>query len=136
MTTTGVELERIVSDSIVKKIQVMGKWIYYYDEEEGALCKVKTDGTSKTIVSVLVKSDNFNITDNKIYFFDTENKEIGSVNLKGDGYKKITTTQSNKTKINIAGDVLYYLDVSQDESQIYQMYRVKTNGSSANPIEY
>lgn len=136
MTTTGTELERIVSDSIVKKIQVVGKWIYYYDEEEGALCKVKTDGTAKTIVSVLVKSESFNVTSKKIYFLDTENKEIASINLNGDGYKKIVTIQSNKTKINIADDEMYYLDASQDELQIYQMYRVKTSGNSTNPIEY
>lgn len=136
MSTTGINLERIISDFIIKKFQVIEKWIFYYDEEEGALCKVKTDGTSKTIVSVLIRTDTFNITGNRIYFFNAENKEIGSVNLKGDDYKKIITIQSNKTKINVCGDVLYYLDTSKDESQIYQMYRVKTNGSATSPVEY
>ena len=38
--------------------------------------------------------------------------------------------------LSFIDDVIYYLDASKKESQIYQMYRVKTNGGSTKNIEY
>jgi len=136
MTLTGADVKELITDSDVKKFQVVGNWIYFYNEQENALYKTKTDGTFKTLVSNLVRNDTFNITNKKIYFFNTDDKEIASINLNGNGYKKIVSVQTNKTKINIAGNTLYYLDVSKDGSQLYQIYRVKTNGRAMTEIKY
>lgn len=136
MTLTGTNVERIEVEQPISKFQVAGKWIYFYDENEKALCRVKEDGASKSIISNLVKSDIYNVTDKKIYFFNPDKKEIASIKLNGNGYKTIVEVNINKTKINIAGDVLYYLDASDDNSGNYQMYRVKTNGSGTKAIEY
>ena len=106
------------------------------DIETKSLNKIKLDGTDKTLVTDKIKDNNYNVTNDRIYFFDTENKKICSVNLKGNNYKEIVTIQANRTKINIADDILYYLDTSKDESQISQMYRIKTNGNQAKKIEY
>ncbi len=136
MSLTGINLERISEDLRVKQFQIVGKWMYFIDTESNSLNKVKLDGTDKTLISDLIKDNNFNVTDEKIYFFNSEKQKICSVNLKGKNYKEIVTIQATKTKINIADDVLYYLDTSKDESQISQIYRIKTNGNQMKKIEY
>ena len=93
-------------------------------------------GEESTVVSEYVNSNIYNITNNKIYFFDVNAKKIASVNLNGQNYKEIVGISTNKTRINVVGDTIYYLDASKSESKIYQMYRIKTNGGSAKSIEY
>lgn len=136
MSLTGIDLNRISDELRMKQFQIVDNWIYFIDLEENNLYKVKLDGTDKTLVSDKIKDNNYNITKNRIYFFDSESKKICSVNLKGNNYKEIVMIQANKTKINIADDTLYYLDTSKDESQISQIYRIKTNGNQAKKIEY
>lgn len=136
MSLTGIDLNRISDDLRMKQFQIVKDWIYFIDLETNTLSKVRLDGTDKTQVTDKIKDNNYNVTGKNIYFFDTENKKICSVNLKGNNYKEIVTIQANKTKINIVEDILYYLDTSKDESQISQMYRIKTNGNQAKKIEY
>ena len=100
------------------------------------MCKVKDDGTDNQVVSDKVNSNIYNISKDKIYFFDEQNKKIASINFKGEDYKEIVSISTNKTKINIVGDIIYYLDASSNESKIYQMYRIKTNGSKPKSIDY
>lgn len=136
MSLTGIDLNRVSNDLRLKQFQIVGKWIYFVDIETNSLNKIKLDGTDKNLVTDKIKDNNYNVTNDKIYFFDAENKKICSVNLKGNNYKEIITIQANRTKINIADDTLYYLDTSKDESQISQMYRIKTNGNQTKKIEY
>lgn len=133
----GVELQKITPENTtIKEFQVHEEWVYYYNEDENALYKVKVDGSSNQLLSQYVKTNIFNVSKNRIYFFDEENKKISSVSFDGDNYKEIVSISTNKTKINVVGDTIYYLDASNNEAKIYQMYRVKTNGSSAKTIEY
>lgn len=135
--TNGVELQKITPDGTsIKEFQVKEDWIYYYNEDENALYKVKVDGSSNQLLSQYVKTNIFNVSKNRIYFFDEDNKKISSVSFEGDNYREIVSISTNKTKINVVGDTIYYLDASNNESKIYQMYRVKTNGASAKTIEY
>lgn len=136
MTINGTELEKINTDYDIKEFQVKDEWIYYFNEENKNLCKVKTTGKDTTVVSEYVNSNIYNITTDKIYFFDINAKKIASVNLNGQNYKEIVSISTNKTRINVVGDMLYYLDASSSESKIYQIYRIKTNGNSAKSIEY
>lgn len=136
MNTNGTELEKIDLDFTITEFQIKDDYIYYYSETSKNLCKVKDDGTNAQVVSEYVNSSTFNITKNKIYFFDAKAKKIASVNLDGGNYKEIVDVTTNNTKINVIDDVIYYLDASKKESQIYQMYRVKTNGGSTKNIEY
>ena len=136
-TTNGIEAERITPENgYIKEFQVKDDWIYYYNEEEKNLCKLKVDGTDNQVVSQAVNSNIFNVSKDGIYFFDEENKKIASVNFKGQNYKEIVSVATNKTKINIVDDTIYYLDASTNAAKIYQMYRIKTNGTSAKTIEY
>lgn len=136
MNTNGTELQKIELDFSIKNFQVKDNYIYYFSEETNNLCKVKDDGTDKNVVSEYVNSDTFNITKNKIYFFDKAAKKIASIDLNGGNYKEIVGISTNNTKINVIDDTIYYLDASNSESKIYQMYRVKTNGGNAKSIEY
>ncbi|MCX4303207.1 MAG: DUF5050 domain-containing protein [Clostridia bacterium] len=136
MNTEGAELNKIDLDATVNNFQIKDSYIYYFNEDDKKLYKVKDDGTDTSIVSEYVNSSTFNITKNKIYFFDKESKKIASINLNGGNYKEIVDISTNNTKINVIDDTIYYLDASKNESKIYQMYRVKTNGGKAKSIEY
>lgn len=136
-TTNGIETQKITPEGTsIKEFQVKEEWIYYYNEEENALYRVKVDGTSNGLFSQYVKSNIYNVSKDRIYFFDEETRKISSINFNGDNYKEIVGVSTNKTKINVVGDTIYYLDASNNESKIYQMYRVKTNGANAKTIEY
>lgn len=136
MNTNGSELTKIELDNIIKEFQIKDDYIYYFNEDSKNLCRVKDDGSGAEVVSEYVNSATFNIAKNKIFFFDKENKKIASVDMNGGNYKEIVGISTNNTKINVIDDVIYYLDASTNESKIYQMYRVKTNGGKAKSIEY
>lgn len=120
-----------------KKIQIVENWIYYYDENEKALFRMKKNGQNNELVSVLVKNDMYNVSGKYVYYVDQENRKIARMKIgKSNKCDDIININLTKTKINIAGDELYYLDKSSDESQTYQMYRVKVTGDETNIIEY
>ena len=136
VNTSGLDLQVISSTENIQKIQILKNWIYYYDANKKALCKMKIDGTSLKTVSTFVQNEMYNITNKKIYFFDEVNRQICSSDLKGKVSKGIVSLDSTKTKINIVNDIIYYLDESENETKIYQMYRVKTNGKQTKSIDY
>lgn len=43
---------------------------------------------------------------------------------------------AEKPRINITSKEMYYLDTSKKEDQMYQIFRVKKNGSATNSIDY
>ena len=109
--------------------------IYYYQDGSG-LMKLDPDDLSSELVSDRITSNLYNVTNKGIYYFDSVNKQICKSDLKGKKSKAIVSLEAVKPRIGIANGELYYLDNSKDESQIYQMYRVKTNGSEAKSIDY
>ncbi len=132
----GQDSQKISSDYNIKRIQVLKNWIYFYNNAENALCKIKKDGSKMKVVATFVNNETYNVTSKYIYYFDEINKQICKCDLKGKKSNAIVTLKASRTKINIVDDKLYYLDNSEDEFRIYQMYRVKTNGHAAKPIEY
>lgn len=135
-STNGVDLKTIDSSGNIRKFQILKKWIYFYDESEKALCKIKKDGSSKKVVSTFINNEFYNVTSKKIYFYDSVNKQISSCDLKGKTSKKVVSVNTTKPKINIVKGIIYYLDDSQNETQIYQMYRVKEDGGKTKSIDY
>ena len=132
----GQELTNILKDYNVSKIQVLKKWIYFYNQQDKCLSKVKKTGGDVKTVATFVNNETYNITNKYIYYFDSVNNQICRSDLKGKKSKAIVTLKTGRTKINISNGYIYYLDESKDENRIYQMYRVKTNGKAANSIEY
>ena len=130
------EIKEITKEYNIKKIQILKKWIYFYDDAEKALCKIKKDGSSKKVVTTFVTNEMYNITNKNIYYFDTVNKQICKTDFKGKKSKALVKLQSSNTTINIVDGILYYTDAGTSESLLTQMYRVKVNGNSTDPIEY
>ena len=136
INTDGTNQKEISKDYRIYKIQINKKWIYYFDEDEVALCRIKKDGSSREVVTKFVTGETYNVTDGEIYYFDSENKRISKTDFKGKKSVEIVSLEATGTKINVVGDTLYYLDKSKDGVTIYQMYRVKTNGKAAKEIQY
>lgn len=133
----GTSSSKEVSTSYnIKKIQILKKWIYFYDETQNALCKINEDGSKEKIVATFVNNEWYNVTSKKIYYYDAVNKQICACDLKGKKSKAIVAISITKPRINIADGEMYYLDASKNENQLYQMYRVEEDGSEANSIDY
>jgi len=136
ISTEGTNNKEISKEYNIRNFQVLKNWIYFYDNAEGALCKIKNNGKSKQTVTNFVNNETYNVTNNKIYYYDATNKQICRCDLKGKKSIAIVKIQAERTKINIANGILYYLDKSDNNNQMYKMYRVKTNGGATNSIEY
>lgn len=130
------EKKEISKNYNIKKIQVLKKWIYFYDETQNALCKIKKDGSKEKVVATFVNNEWYNVTSKKVYYYDSINKQICACDLKGKKSKAIVSVTALKPRINIADGEMYYLDTSKNTDQMYQMFRVKENGSAANSIDY
>ncbi len=130
------EKKEISKDYNIKKIQILKKWIYFYDESQNALCKISKNGKKKSVVATFVNNEWYNVTSKKVFYYDSVNKQICACDLKGKKSKAIVAVTALKPRINIAGGELYYLDTSKNAEQIYQMFRVKEDGSEANSIDY
>lgn len=136
VSTDGNNSKEISKEYNIRNFQVLKNWIYFYDSSKGALCKIKNNGKSKQTVTTFVNNETYNVTNKKIYYYDASNKQICRCDLKGKKSVAIVKIQTERTKINIANGILYYLDKSDNNNQMYKMYRVKTNGSATNSIEY
>lgn len=130
------EKKDISTNYNIKKIQILDKWIYFYDETQNALCKIKKDGSKEKVVATFVNNEWYNVTSKKIYYYDSVNKQICACDLKGKKSKAIVAVTALKPRINIAAGEMYYLDTSKNTDQMYQIFRVKENGSAANSIDY
>lgn len=129
-TTVTGESNIILNEKVIaKKIQLVDNWIYYYNESENALFRMKENGKNNELISVLVKNEVYNISGEYVYYLDQDNSKIARMQIgKTNKCNDIIDISVTKTKINIAGDELYYLDKSQDDSQTYQIFRVKLDG--------
>lgn len=137
MTTTGIELKRIIASPMVNNFQIQGKYIYFYNTMDEKFCRVDLNGENLEDVSTRIFANtSYNVTSKNIYFFDKETNAISVMDLDGTDVKEIRKINAKKTKINIAGEDLYYLDSSLDPKQAYQMFRMKSNGNNSKEIKY
>ncbi len=136
MNLSGTDKKTLLNDEITE-FQVYEDWIYYYKESESFLSRIKIDGSERETVTDKVNSYIFNIYKDKIYFYDLENSNISSIGINGKNLKVITEIKTNKTRINLTTNgQIYYLDASSGDNNIYQMYRIGTNGGNLNEIKY
>ncbi len=136
MNLGGTDKKTLLNDEITE-FQVYDGWIYYYKQSENYLSKINIDGSENDTVTDKVNSYIFNIYKGKIYFYDSEKSNISCIGTNGKNLEVITKIKTNKTRINLTsnGDI-YYLDASNGENNIYQMYRIGTNGRKLNEIKY
>lgn len=132
----GSDYKTITTDYSIKRIQILKNWIYFYNNKDNCLSKINKKGTKVKNISTFVNNEIYNITNKYIYYYDSIDKKICRSNLKGKKSKALASLSSEITKINIAKGIVYYIDDSKDETQIYQMYRIKRNGSATKSIDY
>ncbi len=125
----------IDSTHSIRKFQVKDKWIYFYNNKEGGLCKIKMNGKGFGLVNKNIKNDSFNISSKgNIYFLDGAKTKICKGKIDGNSFKTIAETKITNSTINIAAGNLYYENYASETSSITKLYRVKTNGKAAKEI--
>ncbi|MCR5185572.1 MAG: DUF5050 domain-containing protein [Clostridia bacterium] len=125
----------IDSSHSIRKFQVRDKWIYFYSNRDGGLCKIKMNGKGFEVVNKNINNDSYNITEKgNIYFLDRTKTKICKGKIEGNSYKTIAETKITNSTLNIASQNLYYENYVSETSSITKLYRVKTNGKPANEI--
>lgn len=133
-----------ISEEIKGYYSISGDFIYYILSEdknndgyfESTLCRIKTDGTGLTRVSLKdsVRSD-IQVLGDWVYY-GINSKVVGSMDKEGDDHTKlykIKTDGTGKTKIsddyigfvNISGDCIYYSNMSDN----LFLYKMKIDGT-------
>jgi tetratricopeptide (TPR) repeat protein len=138
----GTMKTKILSDD-VGTLNVVGDWIYYSSNLGGDaglatnLNKVKTDGTSRTVLSDQEWTYEINVVDDWIYFSDYHQDTMDSYGkwtlyrMKTDGTGKTKLSDDNIVNVNIAGDWIYFT-IRNDTAVDYidpVLYRMKTDGT-------
>lgn len=116
----------------IKKIQIAKKWIYFYDNNSNALCKIDINGNDYQEVNKNISNDYYNITNKgNIYYYDGEKSKICRSSLKGDNAKELIDIKNSKTAINILNRKIYFDDYESNESTLLKLYVRKDNGKPA-----
>jgi len=106
---------------------VVEEWIYYVDFD---LCKIRVDGTDKTVLLNDGTVRNIFVVDDWVYFnyqkwdgsFVTEK---GCYRIRTDGTEKTKLNDDINTCIIISDDWIYYCNVGDD----YSLYRMHIDGA-------
>lgn len=124
--TSGENYKTICEESLFSKFQILGKNVYYYDNENSKLMKANLDNISKKAeVTNKLDCDIFNVTSNGIYYLDKSESKIKFIASNGKKEKDIAKVNTDNTKINIVGSTIYYID-SKDGKTITKA--IGTNG--------
>lgn len=110
---------------------VCGDWIYYTDlNDNGAICKIKTDGTQQT--KILAVSARVLLVDNgKIYYIDSANSEyLYFANT--DGTDKRLLAETDCMSINVESNVLMYTRISEGFKA--PIHKIFLNEGSGTPV--
>lgn len=116
--------------STVTQLDYSNGWIYFNDPNLGdrSLCKIKPDGTEKTIVATGVIND-FVIEDDKLYYPNKlDNDTLYVLDLNTGVSTKLADILVER--LNYHDGKLYYLSrVNEDGNYISEIYRIDTDGS-------
>ena len=128
----GSNYKEITKDYKIHQIQILNKWIYFYDQDEGCLCKIKKDGTDKQVAATFVNNEIYNVTSKRIYYYNAVDRKICECDLKGKKSHEIVSISAGSPKINVANNVIYYFENSTNEGQLFETKMVRTNGKEIN----
>lgn len=106
-----------------------GEWIYFSSMEEG-LCKMKEDGSSKTLVLPDKSITYINIVDDYVYYTSlTNNSKLYKIKTDGTGIKMLS--ENDVSDVYIVNGCIYFINNVEDE---YKICRMKTDGSELSEI--
>lgn len=115
-------------------VTVQGDWIYYHAVD--GLCKIRIDGTRKTILSK-VQGKYINVVGDWIYYCNLDN-HWKLYKMRTDGSENILLNDHGSYYINVVGDWIYFLTPLYDDIigkkplKTYSegmLYRIRTNGA-------
>jgi hypothetical protein len=105
-------------------IKAIGEWIYYCSEVDGyKLYKIKTDGTSKTLVSG-DRTLNINIIDDWI-FYSNGSDYFKIYKIKIDGSQKSIVCEDVTSNLRLVGEWIYY----SNYQDMRKPYKIKIDGT-------
>jgi hypothetical protein len=129
-----------VSSNSGTAINVIGDWVYYCGIIDQGIFKVKKDGSDQTKISAETSLHHIHVVNDWIYYYVYIGEGVRELyKIKTDGTNKVKIPlNSNLAIIDdqpfvILGDWIYINLVNTSERNI-QLYRVKTDGSSASKI--
>lgn len=126
----GKNLRSFAEDSTVVRMDAYKGWLYFNDPnlEKYSLCKIKPDGTEKTIVATGVIND-FVIEENKVYYPNSyDNDMLYVLDLNTGASSKLANIPV--TRLNYHDGKLYYLSYKISErNTLSEIYRINTDGS-------
>ena len=122
----------IIGDDYLKNFLVYKEWIYYTNTMTGNLTRINRLGTAKNVLINTFFVLEFNIYDDKIYFYKDDIGAICTVSITGNGLKKVIKVDNKYTMINITsnGDI-YYLEY-YPLTREYEYTRINKDGKNKN----
>ena len=133
LDVNGENYKTIEENPIAKKFQMLDNEIYFYDEENQKLMKINLKNKKKSEVTDKLNCDVYNVTSNGIYYLDNNDMKICCVDLKNKKSKEIISVSTANTKINVIGNVIYYLDLDNDS---YVTKRISIKGKKVDEVKY
>lgn len=133
-----------IGDGHASKLTLSGEYIYYVmkdlNSSERALCRIKTDGTDKSIITTDNPEDNFTVKDNWIYYIVMhwdEDIEYILYKIYSDGTQKEKLYESYNNdiccNINVTEEWIYF--EKQDQSNDFNLYKAKKDGTQVQKVE-
>ncbi len=104
------------------KISKKNDWIYFADDIDGNLYKIKSDGTAKTKLCD-DKPAYINVVGNYIYYQNTTDNRIYKISTSGN--ERTVITSDSVQEVSVLGDWIFYINSSDNN----YLYKVKTDGT-------
>jgi hypothetical protein len=106
-----------------------GEWIYFSSMEEG-LCKMKEDGSSKTLILPDKSITYINIVDDYIYYTSlTNGSKLYRIKTDGTGIRMLS--ENGVSDVHVVDKWIYFINEGEGE---YKICKMKTNGSELSEI--
>ncbi|NMM64745.1 DUF5050 domain-containing protein [Clostridium sp. P21] len=130
MGTDGSSKQLLCEDSAENYMNVVGDWIYYCDNENNNLYRIKLDGSEKQKLNN-AKTRNISIAGNYIYYTAMDENDNGLLyKMKLDGSEsKMLSDVDCSTALEVHDDYIYCCGFNSNG-----IYRIKTDGTGYEQI--